>query len=97
MFHKHHTGFKVKTQKVKFGTKGAVFAKSQTSGQRFELNCEPHQVWATLCGDHDPEALVDEAGACRAWISIGIITEWFLRDCAILIEALEETVRSHRL
>lgn len=35
--------------------------------------------------------------ACRAWIGIGVITEWFLRDCDIPIEELVEIVRTHRL
>lgn len=40
---------------------------------------------------------MDEAGACRARIGISVITEWFLRDCAIPIEELVEIVRAHWL
>lgn len=37
------------------------------------------------------------AYACRAWIGIGVITEWFMRDCDVPIEELVEIVRNHRL
>lgn len=37
------------------------------------------------------------AYACRAWIGIGVITEWFLRDCDIPVDDLVEIVRQHRL
>ena len=37
------------------------------------------------------------AYACRAWIGIGVITEWFMRDCDISVDELVEIVRSHRL
>ena len=35
--------------------------------------------------------------ACRAWIGIGVITEWFLRDCDIPVDELVEIVRQHKL
>lgn len=35
--------------------------------------------------------------ACRAWIGIGVITEWFLRDCDIPIGELVDIVRRHKL
>ncbi len=35
--------------------------------------------------------------ACRAWIGIGVITEWFLRDCDISVDELVEIVKRHKL
>ena len=35
--------------------------------------------------------------ACRAWIGIGVITEWFLRDCDIPVDELVEIVKRHKL
>jgi len=35
--------------------------------------------------------------ACRAWMGIGVITDWFQRDCDIGIEELVEIVRAHKL
>lgn len=35
--------------------------------------------------------------ACRAWLGIGVITEWFLRDCDLPVEELVEIVKKHQL
>lgn len=37
------------------------------------------------------------AYACRAWIGLGVITEWFLRGCDVSIDTLVNVVREHQL